>query len=347
MISYTKNAIRPASIARRQLFIGMGAIIAVAVSSPIPTGKAFAQRSVQGFPTRPIKLIVPFLAGGPTDVLARTLADHIGRNLGQPVVTENRPGATGQIGMEILSKANPDGHTIGLASLGSIAINPSMNRKLPWNPLTDFKPLAYLGSTQMVLLVNQNFPANNLKEFIDLAKSQPGRIRYASGGAGGSHHLATLLLQDLTKIDMVHVPYKGSSAALSDVMGGHVDVILEPTISALPLVQGGKLRALGLSGIKRYASLPDIPLISETVPDYEFTVWFGLFAPAKTPPLAASRLTEEIQKALADPQIRDRLTQTGMDVQFESPERLAELLKTDIVKWDKILRKANLTSDGS
>ncbi len=329
---------------RRRLFV-RALSLALPLSAAL-AGVAFPMAaSAQAWPARPIRMIVPFPPSGSTDIVARTVAERLGAALGQNVIIDNKPGATGAIGLEALARSEPDGYTIGLGTVGSIAINPTVNRKLSWDPLRDFAPVGYIGSTPFALLVNPNLKAGMVPEFIALAKSQPGKMTYATGGNGGSQHVASVLLEDMAGISMTHVPYKGSGPALIDLMGGQVDSLIEPAVSAAPHIKSGKVRALALTGLQRSAGFPGVPLVADTVPGFDVSAWFALFAPAKTPAPIVARLNEELGKVLRNPQVVERLSQTGVDVAPGTPAQLGEFLRRDIAKWDKVVKKANITAD--
>ena len=305
-------------------------------------GLACAQST---WPNKPIRLIVPFPPAGSTDVIARTVADRLGAAIGQNVIIDNKPGATGAIGLEALARSEPDGHTIGLGTIGSIAINPMVQRKLSWDPIRDFAPIGYLGATPFALLVNPKVKAQTVTEFIALAKSQPGKVTYATGGNGGSQHVAAVLLEDMAGIRMQHIPYKGSGPALIDLIGGQVDSLIEPAVSAAPHIKSGKVRALALTGAKPSAAFPGIPVVADVLPGYDVSAWFALFAPAKTPPAIVERLNDELGKILRQPQVIEQLGGVGVDVAPGSTADMREFLKREIAKWDQVVRKAHITAD--
>jgi len=297
------------------------------------------------YPDRPVRLIVPFPPSGSTDIVARTVAERLGAALGQTVVVDNKPGATGAIGLEALARSRPDGYTIGLGTIGSMAINPAVNRRLSWDPQRDFAPVGYIGSTPFALIVNPKLPAANLPEFIALAKRQPGGLAYATGGIGGSQHVAAVLLEDLAGITMRQIPYKGSGPALTDLMGGQVDAMIEPVVSAAPHMAAGKVRALALTGSRPSPSFPGIPVVADTIKGYEALAWFALFAPAGTPPPVIARLNAELDRILRDPQVVDRLGRAGVEVDPAPPERLASFLRDELEKWRRVVAKAGITSE--
>jgi len=299
----------------------------------------------QSYPDRPLRLIVPFPPSGSTDIVARTVAERLAAALGQNVVVDNRPGATGAIGLELLARAEPDGHTIGLGTIGSIAINPAVNPKLPWDALRDFAPVGYIGSTPFALLVNPSIKAQSVADFLALAKQKPGQITYATGGNGGSQHLASVLLAEMAGVSMLHVPYKGSGPAFVDLIGGQVDAMIEPAVSAAPHIKSGKVRALALTGSKRSDAFPGIPLVSDTVPGYDVSAWFALFAPARTPASAVERLNRELGVILRDPQVVARLAEVGVDVAPASAAQLGSFLESEIGKWRDVVKKANIAGN--
>ena len=330
-------ASRPGRITTRRRFLQA---LAVAGSTAVAPA-AWAQ----GYPDRPLRLIVPFPPSGSTDIVARTIAERLGAALGQNVVVDNRPGATGAIGLELLARAEPDGHTIGLGTIGSIAINPVVNSKLPWDPLRDFAPVGYVGSTPFALLVNPSLEAKSVADFLALAKRKPGQVTYATGGNGGSQHLASVLLAEMAGVDMLHVPYKGSGPAFVDLISGQVDAMIEPAVSAAPHIKSGKVRALALTGSKRSDAFPGLPLVADTLPGYDVSAWFALFAPARTPATAIERLNRELGTILRDPQVVARLAEVGVDVAPASAAQLGSFLKDEIGKWREVVKKANIAGN--
>jgi tripartite-type tricarboxylate transporter receptor subunit TctC len=299
----------------------------------------------QTYPTRSITIVVPFPAGGSADTLARLIGAKLGDSLGQAVVVENKPGAGGNLGTDLVAKAAPDGYTLLLAP-SSIAIAPSLYTKLPFDPIKDFAPVTLLGSIPMVVVVNPEFPPKTIVELIALAKSKPGDISYASAGNGSTNHLAVELFKIKTGIEMLHIPYRGNPLAIVDVIAGRVPVFFDFVLTGLPHVREGKVRALATTGARRSAVLPDVPTVMEAgVPDFEASTWFGVYAPANTKPAIVEKLNTEILAVLAMPMIRERLTALGVDIIAEGPQALAALTKSDLEKWGPIVQKAGVKLD--
>ncbi len=323
----------PSAASRRELL----AALAAATLAPFA-----APARAQSFPSRPMRMIIPFPPSGSTDIIGRTVAERLAAILGQPMVAENRAGATGAIGLEALARSAPDGHTIGLGTIGSVAINPVVVAKLPWDPQRDLAPIGMVGATPFALLVNNEVPVKDLAGLIALARSKPGSIAYASGGIGGSQHLATALLEDMTVITMNHVPYKGSGPALTDLVGGQVQLLIEPAVSAAPHVRAGRVRALALTGAKRSPAFPGVPTVAETVPGYEAAAWFAIFAPAGVPAEVVARLSAALNDVLRGPETIERFAQAGVEVTASTPEQLRDTLRSEIDRWGRLVKKLNI-----
>ena len=315
--------------------LACAAIALIVAPVPAPAG-------AQAYPTRPIRLIVPFPPSGSTDIVARTVAERLGTNLGVNIVVENRAGATGAIGLEALARSAPDGYTIGLGTIGSVAINPLVSRNLAWDPRRDFTPVGMLGSTPFALIVTNTLPARSFQEFVALARSKPGALDYATGGIGGSQHLAAALLEDMAGISIHHVPYKGSGPAITDLIGGQVAAMIEPAVSAAPHVKAGRVRMLAQTGAASSPAFPDVPTVAETVPGYDVSAWFALFAPAGVPSDVLAKLSSELQRALRSPELVERFAQAGVDVAASTPDQLRAHLRTELDKWARVVRKLNL-----
>jgi tripartite-type tricarboxylate transporter receptor subunit TctC len=292
-----------------------------------------------GFPTKPIRFVVPFAPGGSTDTLARALGQKVSESLGQQVVIDNRAGGNGNIGMEIVAKAPPDGHTIVLGYIANVAIGPSLYDKLPFDPVKDYEPVTLLATSPNVLVAHPSVQAAALKDLIALARSKPGQLNYASASVASVGHLTGELLNQLAGIKMVHVAYKGSGQAVTDLLGGHIQLMFSGFSSTLPHIKSGKLRAIAQTGEKRSPALPDVPTIAESgFPKFEATAWYGVHAPAKTPKPIVNRLNAEFVKALKLPDVRERLTSLGFEIAGSTPEQYGSYIKSEITKWAKVVK---------
>jgi tripartite-type tricarboxylate transporter receptor subunit TctC len=304
-----------------------------------------AAHAADPYPNKPIRLIVPFAAGGTTDIVARVVADGLGRELGQPVIVENRGGGGGSIGADALARSTPDGYTLGVATVSTMATNPATNPKNPYNPLTDFAPITNMVNVPNVLTVNPAVPAKSLAEFIALLKANPGKYSYASSGAGGIGHLDGELFKSLTKTDMVHVPYRGSGPALNDVIAGQVNAQFDNLPSSMPHIQAGKLRALAVAAPKRLPALPDVPTFAEGgLPEMDNMAWYGLVAPAGTPQTVIDRIHDATVKALKDPKIVQRLADGGSLVDGNTPAEYAAQIKRELELRQRIAKERNIRS---
>lgn len=294
------------------------------------------------YPNRPLRIIVPSAVGGAADTVARVIAQPLAERLGQPVVVENRAGAGTVIGAEAVAKSAPDGHTL-LIGLPALAINPSIYKKLPYDALRDFTPITQAVSQPNLLVVHPSLPAKSVKELIALAKARPGELVFASSGVGASSHLTIELFLLMTGTRMLHVPYKGPTPGVIDLMAGRVSVMAPSTIATLPHVRSGRLRALGVTTATRAVGLPDIPTVAEAgVPGYESVSWFGLVAPAGTPKEVIARLHQETVAILRTPDIKERLARDGTEVVAGSPEEFDAYIRAEIVKWAKVVKNAGI-----
>jgi len=300
----------------------------------------------QNYPSKPIRLVCPFPPGGAVDIASRAVAHELQQVLGQPVTVDNRPGAGGNIGADAAAKSAPDGYTLLMTTSGIMAINPALYSKLPFDTVKDFAPVSVLVSLNNVLVVNPSVPAKSVKELIALAKAQPGKLTYASSGNGTSIHLSGELFKSMTGVDLLHIPYKGSSPAVTDLLGGQVNMMFDNIPSSLPHIRAGKLRALAVTGSKRSQLLPDLPTIAEAgVPGYDSYVWFGIVAPAGTPPDIIAKLNATLVKIAATPAFRDRLSAQGYDVLSTTPEQMAASIRGEIAKWGKIVKASGAHVD--
>lgn len=309
-------------------------------------GLAVLAAQAQSYPTKPIRLIVPFPPGGGNDVIARVIAQKLTERLGQQVVVDNRAGANGIVGLQALMQSPPDGYTLAVGAAGPLAVNPSLYDKLPYDPLKDFSPITNMVNYPLLLVVHPSVPAKTTQDLITLAKAKPKQLYFASPGSGNSGHLAGELLNTMANVQTVHVPYKGQGPALSDLISGQVQMLYSSIPSVLPQVKSGQLNALAVGSAKRVPSLPDIPTIAESgVPGYEAYSWVGMVAPAKTPKDIVNRLNREIVDILKQKDVSDKLNQQGALPVGDSPEQFAAYIKAEIDKWGAVVRAANIKAD--
>jgi tripartite-type tricarboxylate transporter receptor subunit TctC len=297
----------------------------------------------QAWPDRPVKLVSPWPPGGSNDTFSRLLATRLTTTLGQPVVVENRPGATGTLGVGQVARAPADGYLLVMGSSPTHATATSIYPQLNYNPVKDFAPITLVGSSANALVVHPSVPARTVAELIALAKAKPGTLTYASTGNGSSQHLSAELFKAMAGVDMLHVPYKGAAPAISDIVAGHINLGFHNMVDVLPHVKAGTLRALAVTSSTRARPLPDVPTIAESgVPGYMAEVWFGVFAPAHTPRPIVERLNREIVAALADPEIRSKFDAAGMSVVGNSPDEFARYVQEEVTKWSDIVRRADV-----
>jgi tripartite-type tricarboxylate transporter receptor subunit TctC len=300
--------------------------------------------SAQPYPTRVVRIVVPLPPGGSNDVLARVAAERLAASLGQPFVVDNRPGASGSIGTDIVAKSAPDGHTLLMANTAHV-INPSLLAKLPYDAIRDFAPVALMSSAHFALVIHPSVPARSVKEFIAVARARPGALTFASAGNGAPHHLAMELLKSTARVNLTHVPYKGAGQFVPALVTGEVTSVIGAINSLLPHVRAGRLRMLGMAGSRRAALLPDVPTIAETLPGFALDNWGGMLAPAGTPRVVIDRLNAEIVRTLRDPQIADRLVSQGIELIPSSPEEFQAVMKTHMAKWARVVKAANIRLD--
>jgi tripartite-type tricarboxylate transporter receptor subunit TctC len=306
---------------------------------------AAASAAAQDYPSRPVTIIVPQAVGGANDILGRILADQLARALGQQFIVENRVGAGGNIGTGAAAKAPRDGYTLLFTISAAHAVNPTLYRQVPFDPVKDFDPVMLVGTVPFLLVVTPAVPANSVQELIALAKKEPGKIAYGSSGNGTTNHLLGEMFKSMAGVDMLHVPYKGVAAILTDMLGGRVQVAFASVPSVRSHVKDGKLRALGISTAKRSPVAPDVPPVGDTVAGYDADFWVGLFAPAGTPKEVPAKLYAVLVKALAVPEVRERFAAQGADVVGGTSEQLAAALRDDIAKWAKVVKAAGVTID--
>lgn len=301
----------------------------------------------QAYPTKPLRLVVPYPPGGSTDQLARAVADRLGQALGQPVIVENKPGANTIIGAETVAKAPPDGYTMFVGSSASLAVNPLLYEKLPYDPKRDFAGVSLLATSPLVMVVHPSLPAKTVKEFVELAKSKPGSLNFASVGNGNPLHLAGELFKSMTGVDMTHVPYNGSAPALTALLGGQVQVMYDVVLSSQPHIKAGKLRAVALTGAKRVPILADVPTVAESgYPGYESGIWFALVVPKATSAAIVQRLNAEVNRILRQPEMKARFDDLALELIPSTPEEVGNFTDREQAKWSKMVKDLNIKLDG-
>jgi tripartite-type tricarboxylate transporter receptor subunit TctC len=297
----------------------------------------------QAYPNKPVRLIVPFPAGGATDLFARTLSQKISEKLGQTLVVENRPGAGGALGADLAAKANPDGYTLLLSTSSTHSIGPNLNPRLPYDAVRDFTPIGQLGNAPSIMLVPNSSPARTVKEWIDHAKKNPGRLNYASSGPGTIVQLSAELFKAQADVFVVHIPYKGTALAIPDLISGKVDVLFDSLPTGMPHVRDGRLRALGVTSAKPTAMAPGLPAIAEVLPGYESTTWFGLFGPKNLPADVVTRVNTAANQVLQDPEVVAKLLNLGIEPIGGTPAQFTTMLANESAKWKKIITERKIT----
>ncbi|MES2938677.1 MAG: tripartite tricarboxylate transporter substrate binding protein [Pseudomonadota bacterium] len=315
------------------------AVLAATLAAPLVPAQA------QGYPNKPIRWIVPFPAGGATDIFARAISQRLSERLGQAVVVENRPGAGGTIGSDIVAKAAPDGYTLLLATSSTHSIGPSFGSKLPYDAVADFTPIAHVGNAPSIMLVPNSAPAKTVKEWIAYARKNPGKLNYASSGNGTIVHLTAESFKSQAGLYLVHIPYKGTALAIPDLVSGKVDVMFDSLPSGLPHVKEGRLRALAITTPKRSPLLPDLPPVADTVPGFDSNTWFGLYGPRGLPADLVARLNTALNQALQEADVKDRLARLGIEPVGGTPQQFAAMAEADRAKWKKIITERKLTAD--
>lgn len=332
-----KKQLSSASFARKLLRVaGLAFSVAFALSASIET-------KAQSYPSRPVRIVVPFTPGGTTDIVAREIGQKLTLTLGQSFVVDNRPGAGGSIGAEIVAKAAPDGTTLLMGHIGTLALNPSLYPKLGYDPVKSFAPIAWIARVPNILVVNAALPVRTVGELVDQLRAKPGAFAYGSGGNGSAAHIAVEYFKFVTKTDALHVPYKGTAPSVTDLLAGQIQIGFTGAPALMPHVAAGSLRALGVSSALRMAAFPNLPTIAESgYPGFEADQWYGLVAPAGTPEPIVRRLNDEINKALADGDMRMRLANEGAEAVVATPKTFGEHIAAEIERWRPILRAANI-----
>ena len=320
-------------------------LIAITLGGAAALGTA-GDTYAQAYPTKTVRVIVPFAAGSTTDIMGRTVAQKLTERLGQQFIVDNRPGAGGNIGSDIVAKAVPDGYTLLISAASTLAINASLYKNMPYDTATAFAPISRIAMVTNVLVIHPSLPVKSVKELIAFAKARPGQLNFASGGSGGTAHLSGEMFKTLAGIDMVHVPYKGGSAAMPDLLGGFVPLMFDNVPQVLPYIKAGRLRALGVTTAKRSTALPDVPTIAEAgVPGYEAVAWFGAVAPARTPREIVTKLNAEIVGILNSADVKTRLAAQSADAAPTTPEEFGAFIKKEMVKWAKIITATGARAD--
>ncbi len=315
---------------------GLAALPAAAQTTPV---------SGPAYPSRPIRMIVPFPAGGATDILARALSQKLGEKIGQTVVVDNRPGAGGTIGADAAAKAAPDGYTLLLATSSTHSIGPAINPKIPYNAEADFTPIGYVASSPNVVLVPNSSPSKTMAEFVAHARKNPGRLNYASSGNGTIVHLTTEYFKAQSGTFILHIPYRGTALAMPDLISGKLDVLFDSFVTGMPHVKDGKLRALAVTSLKRTALAPELPTVSETLPGFESVTWFGVYGPKGLNADLTARVNQALNAALADPDVKERFARLGAEPTGGTPAAFAAMVKADNAKWKKIISERKITTE--
>ena len=326
---------------RKQLIFSVVALAAVFIGSAL--AQSTATNAGASYPARPIRMIVPFPAGGATDILARALSQKLGEKIGQPVIVDNRPGAGGTIGADAASKAAADGYTLLLATSSTHSIGPAINPKIPYSAEADFTPIGYVASSPNILLVPNSSPAKTIREFIDYARKNPGRLNYASSGNGTIVHLTTEYFKAQSDTFILHIPYRGTALAMPDLISGKLDVLFDSFVTGMPHVRDGKLRALAVTSLKRTALAPGLPAVSETLPGFESDTWFGLYGPREMPAELTGKINQALNAALADADVKDRFARLGAEPTGGTPTAFAAMVKADTEKWKKIIANRKIS----
>lgn len=316
-------------------------IVSMFAGASILSGAAFSQ----SYPTRPVRIVSAFAAGGTNDIIARIIAPRFSELLGQQIIVENRPGAGGVIGTEAVAKAPADGYTLTIATSTTHAIAPAL-RPLPYDPVKDFTPVGLVGVTPYVVIVHPTLPVKSIKELVALAKARAGQVEFGSGGVGTPGHLAGAMLNSMTGIKLVHVPYKAGNLALNDLLGGHISLTFSTTITSTQFIQNKRLRAIAVTSAKRIPAFPDVPTVAESgAPGYDFTLWLGLAAPSGTPPSIAQRLSDSLVKTVQFPDVRTKLISQSVEPLSSTPKELADRIARELVVYSKVVKESGATAE--
>ncbi len=327
------------------LFKSFGQIARVCMGVLIAIGPMADEALAQNYPVKPVRLIVPFPAGGATDLFARVISQKMAEKLGQPVVVENRPGAGGTIGADLAAKAAPDGYTLLLATSSTHSIGPALNPRMPYDAVRDFTPVAHVGNAPSIMLVPNSAPAKTLNEWLVYAKANPGKLNYSSSGNGTIVHLTAELFKAQTGLFIVHIPYKGTALAIPDLVSGKVDLMFDSLPTGLPHVRDGRLRALAVTSAKRTAMAPELPAVAEVLPGFESNTWFGLYGPKGLASDVLARVGGALNQALAEPEVKDKLARLGIEPVGGTTEQFVQMAAADAAKWKRIILDRKITGD--
>jgi len=317
----------------------LGGVAALAMCLAAPAGAS------EAWPQKPVTLIVPWAAGGSTDILARVLSEHLTRSLGQPVIVDNKPGASGNIGSAMVARAKPDGYTLLVGSMSTHAMNPALMSNMPFRGVDDFTPLGLLAYVTNTMVVHPSVPAQNVKELVAYARANPGKLAYASAGPGSTNHLSAVLFEKMAGIQMLHVPYKGGAPAVVDTVAGQTQLLFSAGTQTLPHVKAGKLRLLAVTESKRSPLLPNVPTVAETLPAYELAVWYGAFGPKGMPAELTARLNREINTVMALPEVKAKMNAIGVETATSTPQQFATILRRDADRYGKLIRELGIQGE--
>ncbi|QQX86879.1 tripartite tricarboxylate transporter substrate binding protein [Cupriavidus necator] len=308
-------------------------------------GVAGLAQASEAYPQKPITLIVPWAAGGSTDILARVLSEHLTRSLGQPVIVDNKPGASGNIGSAMVARAKPDGYTLLVGSMSTHAMNPALMQNMPFRGVEDFTPLGLLAYVTNTMVVHPSVPAQNVKELIAYAKANPGKLAYASAGSGSTNHLSAALFEKLAGVQLLHVPYKGGAPAVVDTVAGQTQILFSAGTQTLPHVKAGKLRLLAVTESRRSPLLPNVPTVAETLPGYELAVWYGAFGPKGMPADLTARLNREINAVMSMPEVKAKMNAIGVETTTSTPQQFGTILRRDADRYGKLIRELGIQGE--
>lgn len=301
--------------------------------------------AADAYPTKPVTLIVPWAAGGSTDILARVLSEHLTKALGQPVIVDNKPGASGNIGSAMVARAQPDGYTLLIGSMSTHAMNPALMANMPFKGVDDFTPLGLLAYVTNTMVVNPSVPANNVKELIAFAKANPGKLAYASAGPGSTNHLSAVLFEKMAGVEMLHVPYKGGAPAVVDTVAGQTQLLFSAGTQTLPHVKAGKLKLLAVTEARRSPLLPNVPTVGETIPGYELSVWYGAFGPKNMPADLVARLNKEINRVMSLPEVKAKMDSIGVETATSTPQEFGKILRRDADRYGKLIKDLGIKGE--